>query len=81
MNYTIFSGDVLSPLVLFPTQTSSFCFSAFNGGTTFQNNQKTTTALVQLMGRFGPELFGPESFWPILVGQFGLIFSDPRLVT
>ena len=31
-------------------------------------------------GRFGPGLFRPGSFRPILVGRFGLIFlSPPRL--
>ena len=32
-------------------------------------------------GRFGLSRFGPESFRPLLVGRFGLIFSNPRLVT
>ena len=32
-------------------------------------------------GRFGPVRFGPGSFRPILVGRFGLIFFNHRLVT
>ena len=33
------------------------------------------------LGRFGLSCFGPGSFWPILVGCFGLIFSSPMAAT
>ena len=36
--------------------------------------------VVSALSHFGPGLFRPGSFWPILVGRFGLIFlSPPRL--
>ena len=37
--------------------------------------------VVSVLGRFSLSHFGPESFRPFLMGRFGLIFSNPRLVT
>ena len=52
----------------------------------FFGNGSFRSRVVSALSRFGPGLFRSgsfrhESFRPLLVGRFGLIFSNPRLVT
>ena len=46
-----------------------------------EGNRSVRPRVVSALGHFDLKPFGPESFRPLLVGHFGLIFSNPRLVT